>query len=281
MSFMENISDMLPVRVVPDSLPGAGDVDFTSGVEVGSYTHLAVTLIGLRNVESDGAGVSFLMRQGRSWICEVERRIEVIPAEELLPALDGFDLLHRLVYGKALSRSFMCDILHRVFKEKAKGNKRIHDTHLYGAIRDRMRCGDMRFLGKMPLWQSRKLGAWYSEFSSADSDLPCSSAESLDKAGFLLDEDLYPYAGNKESSFKRGLLTRCHSLVVDGEEGDAAMMAARLRFLRLRRRLFTAGEAEAAEIKLLSGLSVSPGIPVLDRLAYLAESEIRATPATC
>lgn len=274
MSFMAGISDRMSTGVFHGCLPGSGDVDFTSGAEVGAYTHLAMALIALHDVESDGTGRAFIMRQARSWICEVERRINGIPVEELLTSLEGFDFLHRTVYGKGCCGSFMRDILHKVFQEKIKGNKKISDTDLYGAIRDRMICGDMRFLGRMLLWQSRKLGAWYSEFSSVGRGLTHSFAGLLNKAAYLLGEDLFPYAGDNETSFKRDLFSRCRLLVLDGEENDAM---ARLRFLRLCRRMFTPEEADIVEIKLLSALSESPSIPLFDRQAFFVECGIRPT----
>lgn len=255
-------------------------IDFTNGYEISAYNHLLISLMqhsGLLDYRAASTATSRqLLQKSKEWIKTIENNITATPVHELIVALSGFDLIHRITFRTPASSAFIGGCSLKSFNERIRGNRLISDTDLYSAISDRIQFRDKAFFDKPLQWQCLTSSEWYNECKSTGKFRNSSLEQSLHKARILLDKDLFAFTGRNQEPFKRMLYNNyLSSLTVNGSE-NAETLRAKLAFLRSNRQRFNSiRQAYTIEQNLLTALTQSADTHQLDRIAYSLDAQFK------
>lgn len=261
-------------------LPHYSSIDFSNGHEISAYNHLLISLMqhyGLLDCRAASTAMSRqLLQQSKEWVKAIESNITVTPVHELIVALCGFDLIHRIAFRTPASSAFIGGCYLKSFNERMRGNMLISDTDLYSAISDRIQFRDKAFFDKPLQWQCLTSSEWYNECKSTGKFLNSSLEQSLHKARILLDKDLFAFTGRNQEQFKRMLSDHyLPSIIVNGTE-NAETLKAKLAFLRSNRQRFNSiRQAYTIEQNLLTALMQSDDTHQLDRIAYSLDAQFK------
>lgn len=247
------------------------------------YRHIIICMIslmqhyGLLDCRAASTAMSRqLLQQSKEWVKAIEGNIAVTPVHELIVALSGFDLIHRIAFRTPASSAFIGGCYLKSFNERMRGNMLISDTDLYSAISDRIQFRDKAFFDKPLQWQCLTSSEWYNECKSTGKFLNSSLEQSLHKARILLDKDLFAFTGRNQEQFKRMLSDHyLPSIIVNGTE-NAETLKAKLAFLRSNRQRFNSiRQAYTIEQNLLTALMQSADTHQLDRIAYSLDAQFK------
>ncbi len=261
-------------------LPHYSSIDFSNGHEISAYNHLLISLMqhyGLLDCRAVSTAMSRqLLQQSKEWVKAIEGNIAVTPVHELIVALSGFDLIHRIAFRTPASSAFIGGCYLKSFNERIRGNMLISDTDLYSAISDRIQFRDKAFFDKPLQWQCLTSSEWYNECKSTGKFRNSSLEQSLHKARILLDKDLFAFTGRNQEQFKRMLSDHyLPSIIVNGTE-NAETLKAKLAFLRSNRQRFNSiRQAYTIEQNLLTALMQSADTHQLDRIAYSLDAQFK------
>lgn len=261
-------------------LPHYSSIDFSNGHEISAYNHLLISLMqhyGLLDCRAASTAMSRqLLQQSKEWVKAIEGNIAVTPVHELIVALSGFDLIHRIAFRTPASSAFIGGCYLKSFNERIRGNMLISDTDLYSAIFDRIQFRDKAFFDKPLQWQCLTSSEWYNECKSTGKFRNSSLEQSLHKARILLDKDLFAFTGRNQEQFKRMLSDHyLPSIIVNGTE-NAETLKAKLAFLRSNRQRFNSiRQAYTIEQNLLTALMQSADTHQLDRIAYSLDAQFK------
>ncbi len=261
-------------------LPHYSSIDFSNGHEISAYNHLLISLMqhyGLLDCRAVSTAMSRqLLQQSKEWVKAIEGNIAVTPVHELIVALCGFDLIHRIAFRTPASSAFIGGCYLKSFNERIRGNMLISDTDLYSAISDRIQFRDKAFFDKPLQWQCLTSSEWYNECKSTGKFRNSSLEQSLHKARILLDKDLFAFTGRNQEQFKRMLSDHyLPSIIVNGTE-NAETLKAKLAFLRSNRQRFNSiRQAYTIEQNLLTALMQSADTHQLDRIAYSLDAQFK------
>lgn len=261
-------------------LPHYSSIDFSNGHEISAYNHLLISLMqhyGLLDCRAASTTMSRqLLQQSKEWVKAIEGNIAVTPVHELIVALCGFDLIHRIAFRTPASSAFIGGCYLKSFNERIRGNMLISDTDLYSAISDRIQFRDKAFFDKPLQWQCLTSSEWYNECKSTGKFRNSSLEQSLHKARILLDKDLFAFTGRNQEQFKRMLSDHyLPSIIVNGTENTETLKA-KLAFLRSNRQRFNSiRQAYTIEQNLLTALMQSADTHQLDRIAYSLDAQFK------
>ena len=261
-------------------LPHYSSIDFSNGHEISAYNHLLISLMqhyGLLDCRAVSTAMSRqLLQQSKEWVKAIEGNIAVTPVHELIVALSGFDLIHRIAFRTPASSAFIGGCYLKSFNERIRGNMLISDTDLYSAMSDRIQFRDKAFFDKPLQWQCLTSSEWYNECKSTGKFRNSSLEQSLHKARILLDKDLFAFTGRNQEQFKRMLSDHyLPSIIVNGTE-NAETLKAKLAFLRSNRQRFNSiRQAYTIEQNLLTALMQSADTHQLDRIAYSLDAQFK------
>lgn len=214
------------------ALPDQRCVDFSDGFAVGDFTHLLLSLLqcGCECIPK----VTGLRNHVSTWLRTVKSDACLIPSQGIVPALEGFDILHRLFYKEAAPVGFIGGCYLRAFEARISGNIEVDESALFSAVSNRIRLHDHNFYG-MPLhWYSDILERLHREFRRRGDFNGVSLSTILDRVRLLLGEDLYAFEGRHQEAFKSWLAASYLPSVTDmtSVEDNAETLRSKLHFLR-------------------------------------------------
>ncbi|MDE6682022.1 MAG: hypothetical protein K2J87_01185, partial [Muribaculaceae bacterium] len=215
-------------------IPSIESIDFLNPEEANRYalllclaTREATRLIPDGNLSA----ISTIRRAAKTWIAEIDSRIDTYPPSEALKTANSYDFIHRLAYNAPPIPAIIDRQVFRALDEEIKrSNKqgkegtrseRIDPYLLFRLIDNGIKRNDPKYFGRPLKWQSLKLTSWYKEIkatplaSSYNSDLSNNFhlSDKIEKLALLLQSDLTAYEGHNQTAFKRHLfLTHRHLL---------------------------------------------------------------------
>lgn len=265
------------------TLPDIPEIGRINGREVAAYTHLLLALLQRSDRFCCGtapaAYTRALLPKAKAWIKKIEDSVALVPADGLVAALEGFDMLHRIAFGCPASGDFTGRCYMAAFEARAAGGRSVADTDLFRAVAERLHQRDKAFFGRPMLWYVDTLERWHKACcrTGAFSGIPLHTA--LRQADLLLNEDLFAFEGSRQEILKQNLAAHYAGCVLAGDayDNDGDTLRAKLAFLRGNRRsVASPSQASEAEQRLLCALAISPDIPAHDRRAFALDAEFNA-----
>ena len=197
----------MPDAIQNIALPPASSVDYTDANRILSYSRcLIASLSSSGEVEYPTPMTSCAQRhikQGITWLHEVEKHLSALPIGSILPILEMYDFLHLICLAKPAPQKLMQKWWEKAFDAYRNGDDSVAESHLMCQLQRLMTTEPSAITLPQLEWYCGKVASWCDHLSHADSFSNESSDENRRRLTILLSEDLYMLLGNREAATKR------------------------------------------------------------------------------
>lgn len=193
-------------------LPDAGKLDFTDGRELEGYSLLTLAMMNRTNALVDPSPENIrqsapYIDAARSWLDEVDVRMDEIPATELTTSLSAYDTFHRLLRHSRMPGETMEYVNGRILRAIQSRDRRIDEGQFVLSLQEWLK--EARPIGaeRYVRFIDERLRQWHGEALDYCRNQEATSPETIHKVLALLSFDLSSFDSSEEI-FKKMLALR-------------------------------------------------------------------------